>query len=173
MRSFNLLLTTKTKYSLKKFLHFFSTNIAANFNFILKNISKKKRKVVITILKSPHVNKTAQEQFEIKLFSEQLKISTTQMYKFLIFFKRVTIVFADINFKIKFLADKKKHELVNKKILNIDNFKSIFFFENNIFIRNKKLNKTKKKYNKTELNNCLNSKNILKIMDLYGSPILV
>lgn len=170
MRSFNLQITTKTKDSLKKFLHFFNTSIDSNFNFIKKNISKKKKKIVITILKSPHVNKTAQEQFEIKFLSEQVQISTTQMYKFLIFLKKVkNFLFADINFKLKLVIDKKRHNLENKKIFNLDNFKSIFFFENNTFINiNKKFKQTKKNYNKTLLNSCLNSKNVLKLLDLYG-----
>jgi ribosomal protein S10 len=172
MRSFNLLLTTKTKDSLKKFLNFFNTSINTNFNFIKKSISKKQKKIVITILKSPHVNKTAQEQFEMRFISKQLRISTTQIYKFIIFLKKVkNFLFADINFKIKFIANNNCDSLANKKIFSIDNFKNNFYFENNTFIKNKtkKLKQTKKTYNKLILNNCINSKNIFKLLDLYGN----
>jgi ribosomal protein S10 len=170
MRSFNLLLTTKTKDSLKKFLNFFNTSMDSNFNFIKKNISKKKKKIVITILKSPHVNKIAQEQFEIRFLSEQVKISTTQIYKFLIFLKKVkNFIFADITFKLKFVYDKKKHTLNNKTVFNVDNFKTNFFFEKNSMIKNKKSKQTRKIYRKALLNSCVNSHNSLKLIDLYGS----
>jgi ribosomal protein S10 len=170
MRSFNLLLTTKNKDSLKNFLHFFNTNIDKNFNVVKKNISKKKRKVVITLLKSPHVNKTAQEQFEIKFISEHLKISTTQLYKCIIFFKKVkNYIFADLNFRIKFISNEKSSKLSEKIIFNIDNFKNYFFFENNTYMINKKLKQKNKKNDKTLFNNFKNSKNMLTLIDLYGS----
>ena len=73
----------------KKSLDLFNTFLfnclkALNFNFCFSILPVKKR--VITLLKSPHVNKTSKEQFEIKLFHsifivEEIKISEIENLK--------------------------------------------------------------------------------------------
>lgn len=166
MKSFNLLLKTKNKESLKKFLNFFNENINKNFTLVKKNLIKKKKKLVITILKSPHVNKSAQEQFEINFLFRQLSISTTQMFKFLIFLKKIkNFLFADIHFKIKFVTNNKLSKLMRKRIFNFDNFNNNFFLEKQNIVKNKKLTINKKK----ELSKpTLNSLIFIKLIDTYG-----
>ena len=73
------------KYKIKiKSLHKESLNYIYNFfrhntkkikvEFSIINLPKKKNR--ITLLKSPHVNKSAREQFEIRYYSTLLKIKS-------------------------------------------------------------------------------------------------
>jgi small subunit ribosomal protein S10 len=74
----------KKKYQIKiKSLHRDSLNLYINFltktlqsikiNFSICNLPKKKNR--ITLLKSPHVNKSAREQFEIKYYSTVIQLN--------------------------------------------------------------------------------------------------
>lgn len=55
-----------------------------------------------SVLKSPHVNKTAQEQFFIKSFSICIKIASSDILKFLIFLKNIQNKFCfDVFIKTK------------------------------------------------------------------------
>jgi ribosomal protein S10 len=74
----------KKKYQIKiKSLHRDSLNLYINFltktlqsikiNFSICNLPKKKNR--ITLLKSPHVNKSAREQFEIKYYSTAIQLN--------------------------------------------------------------------------------------------------
>lgn len=63
-----------------------------NLNYCLFNIPNKKKR--LTILKSPHVNKSAKEQFEIKYYKTIIQISqplTINLLKLLISNKPKTI----------------------------------------------------------------------------------
>jgi len=42
-----------------------------------------------TILRSPHVNKSSQEQFEFRLRSNRLKVRCSQLFKFLVILKKL------------------------------------------------------------------------------------
>ena len=74
----------KKKYQIKIIsLHRDSLNLYINFltktlqsikiNFSICNLPKKKNR--ITLLKSPHVNKSAREQFEIKYYSTVIQLN--------------------------------------------------------------------------------------------------
>ena len=70
-------INSKNNNSLKSFLKVFkvlATNKSLNLNKIIKVSPKKKFKKVFTILKSPHIYKSAQEQFESILFAKTFKI---------------------------------------------------------------------------------------------------
>jgi ribosomal protein S10 len=166
MRILNIVLRTKNKNSLQKFLTFFNENTKKNFNYIKKNFSKNNNKIVFTVLKSPHVNKSAQEQFEIRPSTVQLTIMTSQIFKTLIFLKKLkNNAFADINFKIKFLNSLKKQNLMEKKVLNPDNFKIHLNF------KTKKSFYTKKSSIQV-VNSTLITKNrtkyLMKLITIYG-----
>ena len=63
------------KESIKLYINFLDTilkKIRVEFSII--NLPKKKNR--ITLLKSPHVNKSAREQFEIRYYSNLLKIKS-------------------------------------------------------------------------------------------------
>jgi small subunit ribosomal protein S10 len=74
----------------KSFLEKSLKNI--NINFKIFNLPTKKQRV--TLLKSPHVNKAAREQFEIKYYTTTLEINSNienRLLKFLILNKPKTI----------------------------------------------------------------------------------
>ena len=67
-----------------KFLYKLKTNKTLNLNFTIVQSSQFKKSKKLSVLKSPHVNKKAQEQFEYNVFNKQLKIYVSQLNKFLI-----------------------------------------------------------------------------------------
>ena len=66
MTKYTIKLYAKNKKTIDNFLKFFkrSQNTIKNFPIALNFKRKKKRKNIVTILKSPHVNKKAQTQFQ-------------------------------------------------------------------------------------------------------------
>ena len=133
MKTLNLLISSKNKKSLDNFLKIFNEKFSIiDSTFIKKNYQKKLKKTVITILKSPHVNKTAQEQFEIRYLSRQIQIYTLRIFKFLIFLKKLKIyLFPSIHIKIKIVHNKKQTTLINKRIFNLDNYRYRLLFLTN------------------------------------------
>lgn len=78
----------------------------------------------MTILKSPHVNKKAQEQFEIRFFKKQLTIKSIKIFKYLIFLKKLNFnLFSDVNITLKYSIKKKETQKLNLKIFILENFK--------------------------------------------------
>jgi ribosomal protein S10 len=172
MKTLNLLISSKSNKSLNNFLNVFNKNLLiVRSTFVKKTFKKRLKKTVITILKSPHVNKNAQEQFEIKYLTRQLLVSTADSKKFLIFIKKLkTFLFPDIYIKIKLFTNKKKSNLNNRNLFNIDNYYSNLVgvhilnrIQNNL-AGNKKilLNNINKKLI------IVNSPKILKFFDAYG-----
>ena len=112
---------SKNKQSLIKLLKIFK-NFINNKNLKLSQTlifsQNKKINKVFTILKSIHVNKTAQEQFEFNLFSKSIKIHTFQSLKLLIILKKIqTVFFSDVQIKTKFLiSGLYKKKIIKKKI---------------------------------------------------------
>jgi len=115
----NIYLYSKNYNSLKIFFSLFY-KLCQNNMFQIKVISiqyqKKKRKKKFTILKSPHVNKIAQEHFEYCLYKKQISIYSSNIFKIFIILKKIQLkLFSDIKIKIKFL-------LINEKSKNNSNF---------------------------------------------------
>lgn len=116
---------SKNNNSLKSFLKVFKVlakNETLKLNKILTVFHKKKFKKVFTILKSPHVYKTAQEQFEYILFAKTFKVDTFQVLKTIIVLKKIQQrSFADTQIKITYSitpSSKKKiffNYLIQKK----------------------------------------------------------
>ena len=115
-------LTIKSKNN-KSIFHLLNT-----INKFLKNkklmieskILKTKR---FSVLKSPHVNKTAQEQFSINTFSIYIKIGSSDILKFLIFLKTIENNFcSDVFIKTKFNIKNQNIKILksNNKILRVD-----------------------------------------------------
>ncbi len=83
-----------TKYQIKlyskerKFINNFLKIIKKNLIFF--NIhNKKTKKKKITVLKSPHVNKKAQEQFESRIYSIKLNFMFSESKKYIILLKKI------------------------------------------------------------------------------------
>lgn len=130
----NIQISSKNKNSLKNFFEFF-IKICGKKNLktalFLKYFPRHTTKNVFTILKSPHVNKTAQEQFGYSIFSKQINIQTFQMLKFLIILKKIqTQLFPDVQIKIKYILQEKKFKIVRTQILNPNNYRVNYFPKN-------------------------------------------
>lgn len=123
---FYLKVFSKNKKSLHEFLIFLSKIKSPIIIFC--NFPQKKTKTFFTLLKSPHVNKTAQEQFEYKIFSKTLSVWSPQ-YKLLLILLKKTIKtsFPGIQIQLTCLVSSKyeKKSLVNS--LNPKIINSFFF----------------------------------------------
>lgn len=69
MKNLQIIIKSIYKNSVKKFLFFFYKKSA-----LKKQLCKKIKNKKITILKSPHIYKKAQEQFEKNMFKTVIKI---------------------------------------------------------------------------------------------------
>ena len=157
MKTLNIKIESKNQISLKKFLKFFKETSNTNFKIMQKVFYKKEKKTFVSILKSPHVNKSAQEQFEIRNHSAQITIQTTQPFKFLIVLKKIkTNLFPDINIKLRLIFNKKTQNSLKQKIFNIDNFQLKHFSK----IKNKKIIVKAIQFN--------SGSQILSLFDAYG-----
>ena len=168
---FNVTITSRNKNSINDFFLFFNQNTVCNLHVIKKYFQKNMEKKRLTILKSPHVNKKAQEQFESRLFKKQFTTQTTKNFKYLIFLKRLNYdLFPDINIKLKCIIADKDNIKLGLKVFNPNNFKINKCYNlkaNNLNL--KSLNQLKKKDNvlsKSLLDQKANR--LLKVFDLYG-----
>src|SRR6476661_6294720 len=172
MKHYQLTITSKNKKSIENcFLFFFNNANKLNLNIIKKNFKKKKKKTILTILKSPHVNKSAQEQFEFKLFSKQLSLYSQKNFQILFFLKKIKIyLFPDVKMKIKFILNKNLSEKIKVHIFNPTNFKLNVLKE----IKLKKYTlygkkKTKNRpYNLDKKFNLEKTQHLLKTFDIYS-----
>jgi ribosomal protein S10 len=119
MKTFCLFISTKNLHSLKKFLTFIQKHLFTVNSFVNKSFAIKKKKRIITLLKSPHVNKSAQEQFEIKTYLVQIDISSIDYNSFIILIKKTNnTLFPDVRLKVKYICNNKTSIIKFKKVLN-------------------------------------------------------
>ena len=138
MNSYLLNISSKNEKSLNNFTKLVLKNFKDN-NLIKKN-KKKIKKKRLTMLKSPHVNKTAQEQFESKIFSINIYIySTSNINQYIYLKKIIKKSFHDIKITIKYLINNKYSKQNQFKIFKIKNFKLNSKKKNHSAIKNKKL----------------------------------
>jgi len=148
---------------LKKFLNFLDSYIISdNLNVIVsKSLFKKvvKRKV-ITVLKSPHVNKRAQEQFEFRFYRAQISLLSYRYMLLLVFLKylKTTVLFSDVHFKVRLNINNSRYYNKVLDILNPNNFYLTDYLE-----LKDKVNLDKEK------GLLLNIPYYLMLFDLYGS----
>jgi ribosomal protein S10 len=151
MKSINITIFSKNQNSLNDFFFFCTDLYNTKYLKSIKHyFTKKRRKKILTILKSPHVNKDAQEQFETKIFFKQFTIRSTQNFKYLIFLKKIKYyMFPDIKIKVKVIINKKNIESWKLRIVDPDNF-------------------VKKKNSNCNSFENIKIKNLLKIFYIYG-----
>ena len=143
--------SSKDKKVLEKF-SFFLSNIEKS-TLILKYFSKQKKRKFVTILKSPHVNKTAQEQFEFRYYKKQFLINSLRPLTFLFFLKKMkNTSFAGLDLKVKSIVNDHEKNSHFLKLINPDNF----IFKNKTFSSSRNL--TTKKY--------------IQLFDCYGEVFL-
>lgn len=166
-------LYSKDKKSLKRFTELLKKidNKWKDLTLTCKSVKKKRKK--ISILKSPHVNKTAQTQFQLITYGTSIKVSHLEMKKNSILLKKIkNQLFPDIKIKIEQKIDAKKAKtLIRSQFLpkKVYYYKSIQTFlkkqneKNNLLVIN---NNTKNK--KLLLSQTLK---FLKVLDHYGRII--
>lgn len=145
----NIYVYSKNYVSLKAFLNFFlkvCNHERMKMYFVLIQHSKPKAIKKFTVLKSPHVNKKAQEQFEFCLYKNQLSIYSYQNLKLLTILKKIQAkLFADIKIKVQFVFNHKKFEKEKKEKLS----------PNKVFSKKMSVNKSKTNV-------------YLKLLDIHG-----
>ena len=123
MKQYSLKITSKNKKSIKNFLHFFFKHLNTEFNIIQKSITTPTGRRIITLLKSPHVNKTAQEHFEIKLFTKKVQVKEVYLKKNIIFLKKIlNKLFQDVSIQVEFITNKNINYINKLLIFSSDNF---------------------------------------------------
>lgn len=164
MQYYQITLESKNEQSLKNYLKFFNKNIKL-YNSKIKLINKNKNKNFTTILKSPHVNKKAQEQFGYNIFSKQLLIAFPNNYQLIFFFKKIEQkLFPDIIVKIKTQFNKNLSKNLKKKLFNPDNYK-LYLLTKEILSTNTSKKSQILKNNELFFNKI---KKFFQIFDMYG-----
>lgn len=137
----NIYIYSKNYHSIKKVLNLFSNkNLLKKLNLTSLNLSfytQKKKKKNFTVLKSPHVNKSAQEHFNYTIYSKRIKIYSNQPFLFLILLKKLkNYAFSDVYFKIDLKNYNIKAKQKFKNQVNPDNFLLSSFNVNlNIYLK--------------------------------------
>ena len=164
-------LYSKDKNSLKRFIQLLHkiTRKWKNLTFVSKNIKKRKKKV--TVLKSPHVNKKAQTQFQTITYGTLIKYSSLEMKKSYILLKKIrNHLFPDIKIKIEqTVFTKPPKTLIKNKFLP----KKVYYYKNSntkTFLKKQK-NHLLDFQDNTENKRLLLKKNLLflKVLDNYGN----
>jgi len=111
---FRLQIISKDKLRLKLFVNFF---LSLQKFSLWKILSQLNQTEVVTVLKSPHINKTAQEQFEFRTYKKNILIYSSQPSIFLLLLKKIkNLSFSGLSIKITGLLNK-SNKL--KKTLNL------------------------------------------------------
>lgn len=135
MITYQITVTSKNLKALKLFFLVCCQN--KNFNIKTTFFKKKTKKKKLTVLQSPHVYKKAQSQLEYKLFSINIKISSQNHSKSLVFLKKIkSKLFPEIKLQTKVTINKQNQFQLQNKALNpkkftINNFNSFKINSNN------------------------------------------
>lgn len=118
-----LTFTSKNLKSFKKFLIFLNflllkIKVKTQLNFV------KKKKSAFSILKSPHVNKKAQDQFLYIKYSKNYNLCTTHYKKLFILIKKLNFrLFSDVKIKIRINLNENYNKYTHLKVFNPSNYK--------------------------------------------------
>jgi hypothetical protein len=172
---FNIVATSKNKKEFNLLILFLCYYLFFNSNIIKKISSKKIKKNKISLLKSPHVNKKSQEQFEIRWLKKNFILKIQKSFKYLVFLKKISCnMFSNLNLKIKQILNNKQDKFnivlnsnffrIKLKVFKINNLKNFKLI--------KKINLSKKK---TKFKNLLAKKinSLVNIFELSGSIIYI
>lgn len=122
----NIHICARNYKSLQQFLVFIlNKSLRKKLNITMFNFvyNKQKKNKIFTVLKSPHVNKTAQEHFEQSLYSKKLRIYSYKPFLLLVFLKMLKQnSFADLTFQIEIVNQPLKFKQTVRNKINPDNF---------------------------------------------------
>jgi ribosomal protein S10 len=127
---------SKNKKSIFNFLNFFKSVTKKKIKSrIQKKRFQKQKYKKITLLKSPHVHKSAQTQFECRIYKKQMLIVLFCALDFLVLTKKLlNYSFYDIKITINFFFQKKKSNFLSLTDFYLNNKKSYsnnFTYDNN------------------------------------------
>jgi len=109
--------SSKNNQILEKFLRFLQK--LKTSSTVLKHFSKQNKRKFITILKSPHVNKTAQEQFEFRYYNKEFVVDSLKPLAFFLIIKKIkNLSFPGLKLEVKGLLNPEKK---NKSFLRLTN----------------------------------------------------
>lgn len=134
MTAFNIVIKSKNKNVLNSFVLFLSKYLTLGLKNVKKKFQAKTKIKRLVLLKSPHVNKKAQEHFESKLLKKQLLIKLQKCSIFVVFLKKISNkTFPLINIQFKKIFKNSSNIFWN--IFSVNNFKiktqkKIFLFVN-------------------------------------------
>lgn len=189
--NYTISVSSKNKASLKNFFNFFNKELSSivSCSMILSQRQKKTSRKIVSVLKSPHVNKTAQVHFSFNRFSKQILVFSHKPNKFFLFMKKVQAnLFPDLVVQIKSCLKFKHGSQLNSKFVSPNNF---VLDLDRLFSNNQTLNVNKKKIksvppietlivskqvkNKSRSSIIVASKIVkyLKIWDCYGEAVLL
>jgi len=158
---FYLRVSCKDKRILKKFINFFTK--LRSLPIFIKPFSKREKRKFVTVLKSPHVNKTAQEQFEYRFFFKDFLVFSSKPSIFFLFLKKLkNFSFSGIKIEVQGLFEKKRIAKHVLKLINPDNIvlQNICFKQNNL------------KKDKISTSDLSLSKKYIQLFDSYGEICL-
>ena len=169
MKAYHITFFSKNKNSLNNAFLFLLNNFKKVS--LKRHFKKKTKRHIVTILKSPHVNKKAQEQFESHMFSQQLSSYSFNKFKNLFFFRNINEnILSDLKLKIKFSSNKTKEKSLQVSMFHPNNFK--IRKHKNVLSQSIKLDK-KRINNLTQFSNKqVQTLNMLKVFDIYGELIM-
>lgn len=123
MPRYSLIIYSKNKITLQNFLMFLQKKLSVYLQLVLKYTKKEKVKKEITILKSPHINKTAQEKYKYIVYSYIIKTYSFKIQKYILFLKKLrNNLFSDIKLKMKIIIEKKSFN-IKINCFKINNYK--------------------------------------------------
>lgn len=118
MTNYKIKIYSKKKNSLNFFLKFLER--LQNYQLIFSFSRKKAKRKRITVLKSPHVNKKAQEQYQFITYFNKILYITWDKKKGTVFLKKIKdTVFPGLRISIdRFQSKNKKKLFVQNSLLN-------------------------------------------------------
>ena len=130
MSKYTLTILSKNKDYLTQFLDFFFINLKQNSQVFSKLFRKRKFKEKISVLKSPHVNKTAQEQFKYIHFYINITFHTSEIKKELFVLKKIkNQLFPDLKIIVKSCHSSKSNVFFSNAKFYSSKLKSNYLFD--------------------------------------------
>nr|YP_010119693.1 ribosomal protein S10 [Pseudo-nitzschia cuspidata]QRC12185.1 ribosomal protein S10 [Pseudo-nitzschia cuspidata] len=165
---FYLKVSCKDKRILEKFIRVFTK--IKSLPIFIKPFPKHEKRKFITILKSPHVNKTAQEQFEYRFFSKHFLVFSPKSQTFFLLLKRLkTLSFSGIKLEVKGVVEK---NMTNKYLLKLINPDNIILQKPYTIHKNFKKDKILPETSKLISGDLDLSKKYIQLFDSYGEIYL-
>ena len=165
---FYLKVSCKDKRILKKFIRIFTK--IKSLPIFIKSFPKHERRKFITILKSPHVNKTAQEQFEYRIFSKHFLIFSLKPRIFFLLLKKLkNLSFSGIKLEVKGVFEKNR---TNKYVLKLINPDNVILQKSYLTQKNFKKDKKRSEISEFTQDELDLSKKYIQLFDSYGEIYL-